>query len=146
MRRVLDDGHAVTRGDGLDLVERHRGAAVVHDEDGASARRHRRGNSGAGDVAGVGVDVGPARRRAGVTDREIGRLGGHRRRHHVVARLHAGEQQREMQGRRARLAGQHARIADELAEAALEVGDRLALADLAAVEHFLQPRQQRRGR
>ena len=51
-------------------------------------------------VARYRIDVGPNHFCAGIEDRRIGWLSGHRRGNHFIARAHAGQRQRRMKGTR----------------------------------------------
>ena len=111
MRRVFDERQAMPIGQRAERRHLDRPSAEVHRHDRPCARGHGRGRRGRRQVPGGGIDVGKARRRAGV-DGDVGRRAeGERRRDHLVARSDLERQQRQMQGRGARVQRQRMRRA-----------------------------------
>ena len=120
VRGVLDHREPMRRRQLTDAVEVGRVAGVVHGENGAGARRDRRGDERGIDVQGVRLHVHQDGPGAHVLDHVDGGRERRGRRDHLVARTDAQGHQRGVQARGARVHRQRAGRADVGGELLLE--------------------------
>jgi hypothetical protein len=136
LARVLDDRQAVLGGDLGKRRHVGRLAEEMHRDDRARARGDLPLDAGRVDGVVDRVDVGEARRGAGVENAVCRSDKAEGRRDHLVAGADAVRQQRHVQRRRAGADGHGIACANPRRKALLEFAHALALRQLPGTEHF----------